>query len=255
MKILYFTATGNSLAVAKAIGGELFSIPQLVREARYDVQDDEAIGLVFPVYAFQIPKIVREFLRQATLQAPYLFAVGTYGNYAGQAMANFQRYATQCGFHFQYANALLMVDNYLNLFDIDKQIQKLPSKHIEENLRKIKQDVENRVEYTPDNSLVTQVLNLLVKPEVAKIDGGEADRQFRVNQDCIRCGVCAKVCPCGNITVTDHVAFSHHCLSCYACLHACPRNALHLKHERSSRRWRNPDVTLAELIKANNRPS
>lgn len=28
MKIFYFTATGNSLAVAKKIGGELISIPQ-----------------------------------------------------------------------------------------------------------------------------------------------------------------------------------------------------------------------------------
>lgn len=28
---------------------------------------------------------------------------------------------------------------------------------------------------------------------------------------CIRCGVCAKVCPADNITVTDKVVFSHRC--------------------------------------------
>ena len=32
MTILYFTATGNSLAVAKRLGGTLLSIPQLIRE-------------------------------------------------------------------------------------------------------------------------------------------------------------------------------------------------------------------------------
>ena len=33
MKICYFTATGNCLYVAKQIGGELLSIPQLIIEA------------------------------------------------------------------------------------------------------------------------------------------------------------------------------------------------------------------------------
>ncbi len=32
MTVLYFSATGNSLAVAKRIGGNLISIPQAVKE-------------------------------------------------------------------------------------------------------------------------------------------------------------------------------------------------------------------------------
>jgi hypothetical protein len=38
-----------------------------------------------------------------------------------------------------------------------------------------------------------------------------------------------------------------------ACLHLCPQNALHLRRERSNKRWRNPDVSLQEIIMANNR--
>ena len=40
MTILYFTATGNSLSVAKAVGGTLKSIPQLVENKEYIVEDD-----------------------------------------------------------------------------------------------------------------------------------------------------------------------------------------------------------------------
>lgn len=47
MKVLYFTATGNSLRVAKEIGGEPLSIPQMIKEGRYEFSDDK-IGMVFP---------------------------------------------------------------------------------------------------------------------------------------------------------------------------------------------------------------
>lgn len=34
MKILYFTATGNSLYVAKSFGDEYYSIPKLIKEGQ-----------------------------------------------------------------------------------------------------------------------------------------------------------------------------------------------------------------------------
>ena len=66
MKILYFTATGNSLYAARQIGGEQLSIPQLIKEGNYEVKDD-AVGIVCPVYCGNIPKMVRRFLAKATI--------------------------------------------------------------------------------------------------------------------------------------------------------------------------------------------
>ena len=43
MKILYFTATGNSLAVAKKLGGELISIAQVKDKQTFR---DDVIGVV-----------------------------------------------------------------------------------------------------------------------------------------------------------------------------------------------------------------
>lgn len=75
---------------------------------------------------------------------------------------------------------------------------------------------------------------------------------YMVNDKCVRCGVCAKVCPANNITVTETgVKFSDRCEVCYACLHNCPQNAIHLTKEANTVRFRNEHITLADIIKAN----
>ena len=74
---------------------------------------------------------------------------------------------------------------------------------------------------------------------------------YTVDGGCVLCGTCAKVCPMGNIAVTDHVAFGQSCATCQACIHACPSRAIHMRGERSAERWRNPEVSLAEIVAAN----
>jgi len=38
MTVFYFTSTGNSLTVAKAIGGELISIPQVINSPKNNIR-------------------------------------------------------------------------------------------------------------------------------------------------------------------------------------------------------------------------
>ena len=64
MKTCYFTATGNSLYTAKRIGGELRSIPRLMKQDRI-VLTDESIRIVCPVYGGEMPRMVRQFIEKA----------------------------------------------------------------------------------------------------------------------------------------------------------------------------------------------
>ena len=64
MTICYFTATGNCLHVARRIGGDLLSIPQLMRQDEIVIEDD-AVGIVAPVYAVEMPMMVKAFLEYA----------------------------------------------------------------------------------------------------------------------------------------------------------------------------------------------
>ena len=68
MKVCYFTATGNCLYVAKQIGGDLLSIPQLMKQETIEISDD-TVGIISPVYAGEMPGMVRSFLTRAKIRA------------------------------------------------------------------------------------------------------------------------------------------------------------------------------------------
>ena len=61
--VFYFTATGNSLYIAKQIEPDSVSIPQAMRREQLEFTA-ERIGVVAPVYGHEMPPMVREFLRR-----------------------------------------------------------------------------------------------------------------------------------------------------------------------------------------------
>jgi len=250
MTIFYFTATGNSLAVAKRFGGTLISIPQVIdsNELRYK---DDIVGVVFPIYGLGLPKMVRVFLEKVKIIADYTFIIGTYGNMSGAAMRNVQKLARKNGYRFDYANDLLMLDNYLPMFEMSKEQDKLPSKNVEDNLTKIIGDIGKRNHLEASASVMSRALSAVCS---FMPSNNKNALKYIVNEQCNNCGVCTQVCPAKNIKVTtDRVDFNERCEGCMACLHICPQNALHLKGEKSHMRWRHPEVSLKEIIKANNR--
>jgi len=251
MKIFYYTGTGNSLAVAKQIGGELISIPKIMNSNDLTFEAD-VIGVIFPIYSLEAPKKVQEFLSKAKLKANYMFAIGTYGNMPSAAMYRLQNLARKNGFSFDYLNQILMVDNFLPVFSIEKEIEKIPQKKISENMEQIKSDIKNRKRLEAQASLGNRALTGTLSAVGKIMYNGKEAQKYIVNTDCSKCGICAKVCPAGNITIEEKVIFKSSCEQCEACVHMCPKNAIHMKNEKSKARWRNPEVTLNEIIESNN---
>ena len=249
MKILYFTATGNSLSVAKAIGGKLISIPQAVRANRYQFEDD-VVGVIFPIYSLNFPKMVRKFLDKAIIKAEYTFIIATCGGFSGKTLPEAQEFAKQNGYHFDYLEVIPMVDNCLPQWEMVKEEEKGKKKNIDGNLARIVKEIgERKVTEripTPGGSFMCWFSRTFFP---VKDDSCKA---YIVDDKCIKCGTCAKICPVTNITVTNKVEFGSYCEGCQACIHACPKKAIHLNHERSDARWRNPNVTLSQIIDSNN---
>ena len=251
MKTCYFTATGNSLYVSKRIGGELLSIPQLMRQDKI-VITDEAVGIVCPVYCGEMPKMVRKFIEKAVIRTNYFFFVYTYGASRSFAEADALECMRKKGIRLNYVNSVLMVDNFLPGFEMQRQIETASEKNIEEQITEIRKDIAGRKQQFRASGLFGKIGTSVVHNTAARaVLNPKAAQKYIVNDKCVQCGICAMVCPAGNITVTDTVQFSDHCEVCYACVHSCPQNAIHLRSERSAQRFRNEHVTLKELTDSN----
>lgn len=250
MKIFYFTATGNSLYIAKKIGGELYSIPQMIKAGRKEFADEE-IGFIFPCYGFAPPRLVMNFIQNAKFKADYFFAVMTYGNMANAGLKCIEDIGQQAGIAFNYTNEILMIDNYLPVFKMEEQLKKEPSKKIEENLAQIMQDIRNKKNQLVRKGWASKVLSKGGLTLTTKFNRDRRDKQFIVQDNCNSCRVCEKVCPINNIKVDIKPEYFHQCEGCFACIHHCPQNAIHLRLERSNGRFINSNVKLKEIIEAN----
>ncbi len=262
MTLFYFTATGNSLHIAKSIGGELCAIPQMIKEGRYNFTD-EKIGLVFPIYALSVPPYGIEFLTKATFNSEYLFAVMTYGMYDGASTNHLLNIANNTGKKFHYINTIKMVDTWLPRFDMKKQMDTEPKKHIGRQLEAIQSDINDSREWILKDSMVDKLItNHFFK--VAKrasyketlgshIIGQGVEKFLSVEDSCTQCGICTKVCPVNNVRMSSgSILFGDQCISCLACTQNCPQNSIRLKGEKSNTRFRNRNIKLTEIISANN---
>ena len=255
--VFYFTATGNSLFVARQFSDNPLSIPQELKKGSLKYEADE-IGFVFPDYAASAPMIVREFLQKAKFSAPYMFSVITFGNASVNVSEWWNNFAKEHGVSFNYIKPIMMVDNYLPVFDMNEQIK--IDKHTDESLAAIIADLAAQKSFIEPSDLGRFNVDMLKGMQDHHFSM-TADRLLGLKADrCIQCMTCQKVCPHKNFTPSgDAVTFSGKCEFCLACVHNCPQKALTLKSQwpgapgerNPEARYRNPNVSLNDIIKSN----
>ena len=251
MKLLYFTATGNSLYVAKRLGGELYSIPQLIKGNHYEFATQK-IGIIFPIYYWSVPEHIEKFLSKVKLSSNYIFAIMSYGFIHTGEASHLLEIGRTNDIKFSYINTIKMIDNHLLGFSMEKQKQNEHKKQIDTNLNSIISDIKNSKEWIIQDSCLEKVMTKgVLKLHPHKVGSGYVKR-FNVEDTCTQCGICAKVCPTDNIKVNNtKPEFSNHCCSCVACTQNCPQNSIRFKGERDKTRFRNQHITLKEIIEAN----
>lgn len=250
MKILYFTSTGNNLYIAKKLGGELLSIPQLIKNNRFDIED-ESIGIIFPVFYANAPKIVREFIEKARFKTDYLFLIASYGSDGDQnAFKILKKAFNKKGMKVNYTNSVLMVDNYLPMFDMKEEKEIKDDCEIDNQIEIIKNDIESRKEFHLKKRSVSDI------PFIEKVLESTMTKRFHiiVGDGCSDCKVCSRICPKGNIDLSgEKPVIGDDCLFCLGCVHHCKENVFTINNEKNSEeRFSNPHIKVSEIIKSNN---
>lgn len=138
--VFYFTATGNSLYVARQLDKDCISIPQAVHGDM--VYKAERIGIVCPVYGHEMSMMVKEFIRKAAFDTDYLYLVETYSHRQGGANELAEKVFEESGKHTDYATTISLVDNFLPSFDMNEEREYDKQRDIEKHIAKIKADIE-----------------------------------------------------------------------------------------------------------------
>ena len=268
--ILYFSGSGNSLAVARQISNKTGEQVVPLREAAgKDLTGEKRIGLVFPTYWLDAPIAVRELVPQLQISAEaYVYVVITCGAQTNNAVWTVRRLLRKQGVKVAYCHKIRVPDSSALAFGRDPNQQAWKFERYRSRLEQIIQDVA-----TEQHGLHFSGFDpfgwLLSRPSVA----AKTQKVTRPNvnaEQCVGCGICAKICPQDNIVMAcrdaSHASDALHasatphasataqigdrCTACLACVHFCPHLAVEIngKAVKQEFRYHHPDIKLADMV-------
>ena len=229
------------------------------------LKENERLGFVFPVHGWRVPKLVREFIGRMKVQReepdaerntasaeskassasarnqPFAFCVCTAGDSIGLTIENLNEVISQnpslqaLGItKVSSSYSLIMPESYVGLpfMDVDPKEKEIWKKSKSaQKLAVICEEIFDRKEG------VSRLVKGPIPWFFTKVVGGFfenvliTDKRFHVEKDkCVKCGICANVCPVGDIKGGhgEYPEWLHHkdCLTCFTCYHHCPHHAI-----------------------------
>lgn len=253
--IFYFSGTGNSLKVARDIAAELGNteIVPVVKaiKGNIDISADR-IGLVFPVYAFNMPIIISDFIKKLDIpKEKYVFAVTTCASVPGNTLGQAEQELKKKGAELSAGFVIKMPSNYTpfgGAFPLDKQ-QNMFTK-VSEAIKNITGIVKENRKYSKE---MPKFLPRSLGSFIYRFSGPmmhSEDKHFWTNDACNGCGICEKVCPVTNVKMSDKKpSWLHKCEQCFACLQWCPQEAIQYgKSTVGRKRYHHPSVTVNDFL-------
>jgi len=257
--LYWFSGTGNSLAVARALAQQLddailVPIASLPASGTI-VPTSKRIGIVCPVYFYSLPLIVKEFLDRLDLSsADYTFLVLTMGGLPGMAAHHARRRFRRAGKRLDAAFSVGMPGNYIAMYNArGRESAQRMAVRAEAAAQRIASAVASQRARRSIGRLALLPVSALIYAVIGRrfaADCRSRDERFTVTDACTSCGTCVRVCPVENIRIVGgRPMWQHHCEQCFACVHFCPSEAIQILGTRSAirRRYHHPEVSVEDI--------
>ena len=274
IELYYFSATGNTLYVAKELQRllpESKLIPIVGLLSLHSVKAEAStIGIISPLHGMTLPVPVEAFLKKLDLvHVRYVFAVTTRGGTISKGFDKMKRILRRKAKQLDASFVLDMPNNdpkFRNynvptaseLFQIEKRLQ--------EKLHYIVESVIDRTteQVAPFDGVafkyirpIAFLLEQLILLGMVIVKQTGLNNYFYSDEKCKGCGVCGRVCLSGKIRLIDKKPEWQRptkCYFCYACINYCPNSAIQIKsklymksYTQYNRRYTHPYATVEEI--------
>lgn len=232
--LCYFSGTGNTQKVVEKFAScygegeiDIFKIEKIDEELNLDEYD--SFGIAYPIHAFNAPSIVVDFVKKIKKQKDKkkLFIIKTSGE--PLALNNISSYKIKSLLkkrNFVLTNEYHIIMPYNMIFrhtdEMAYRMWQTAEKLIPIYHKEIVEGKPAKLKYIFMGHFIAWLFRI-------EFWGGRFNgKKYKVNEKCIHCGKCARMCPVGNIKIDENgkFHFGNKCIMCMRCSMLCPTNAI-----------------------------
>ena len=244
-----YSGTGNCLDMAKNIAralGDTEIVNMRTLPRKTDTSGAKRVGFIFSCNGGGLPLGVEESMRAVRIEpGTYTFGVVQYAGYmgAGLHMLNAIHPLDYWAGASHQSGCIWLMPHTLMVPPLSAAAAQKRSERLAAAIGRSVKAMKVCKKAPPAKKLFA-----LENRGFRKIVGKKV-KQYRVNEACVGCGTCERVCPRHNVHVAGGMPiFGDDCIGCLSCVQFCPKAAIDVGKVTVGReRYTNPNITVPEL--------
>ncbi len=235
--LYYFSGTGNTKIVVdiflqdlqkKGVQPVLIDVAEIVKNKNLvDPTQYDLIGIAYPVYAFNAPRIIEQFIEILPRNLKKkVFLIRTAGdNIFNAGHTDFiKEKLKKLDYDVFCEKLIIMPSNVFFNYNV-RIVKQLYNAAVRKISNTVEDIIEQRTKLDKKLSWWKKIFFSFIRSQ-QQLGCRFSSLWFKVNKNCNLCGKCIRQCPQENLFVVNKkVRSRNNCLACMRCVYGCPQKA------------------------------